>query len=249
MNILKYKKIILIISCIIFIFIFYFNWVNIEKEKSKNEELNIIVATLEYQDTIPIYSKPDINSSVIAKLSGQTCLTCNYFGKMDSLNNFVKVELSPELNGYVEIKNCSLDTLNLNNFGLNEQDSFLSQRTKVCQKSLTFLTTSYQNITCDTLIRESYKSIKIDFGDIAAAEYDDDSIGKLISKEELKPGDFVFYAGVYGGANTHLGLYLGKDYVIQSTVDKGSEYPLGGVHITKLNFRSSPTKYRTPFYN
>lgn len=82
---------------------------------------------------------------------------------------------------------------------------------------------------------------------MSATKYNQDKYGKSITKEQLKPGDFIFYTGINGVANGHVGLYLGKGYVIQSTLDKGGEYPTGGVRITKLTFRSEPTAFRTPY--
>lgn len=241
------KKIILIILCFFLGFGIWFIWTDTKQKEDQNQKLNIIVATAKYQDTIPIYPEPNINSFPISELSGQTCLTCNYFGEIDNQNDFIKVELSPNSNGYIKAEDCLIDIIDLSNFDLNQNIKFFKQRIEACQKSLTFLSIPYDEMSCDELIRKSYKAAGIDFGDLPAAKYDDDFIGILISREELKAGDFVFYKGINGGDNTHIALYLGKEYVIHSTLDKGATYPLGGVHITKLDFRSSPTKYRSPF--
>lgn len=98
---------------------------------------------------------------------------------------------------------------------------------------------------CTDLVKISYLSIGKEYDDLSALEYNHDSIGKEISIEELQPGDLVFYTGASGIPYGHVGIYLGQGYVIQSTIDKGKEYPTGGVRITKLTFRSSPTIFRS----
>ena len=229
---------------------FYFLCIDtpfIEPVENNDDQLDIVVATTKYEDAVPIYEKPDENSSIISELSGQTCLTCNYFNNTDNQNNFIKVELSPSLNGYIKTEDCTFDTIHINDFGLDKKKRFANQRIIACQESLKYLTTSYEEMTCNVLVRKAYQAAGIDFGDLSASQYDRDYVGVLISEEQLKPGDLVFYKGIDGGDNHHIGLYLGKGYVIQATLDKGGEYPLGGVHITKLNFRSSPTGYRSPF--
>ena len=210
------------------------------KEKPKN--VNIIVATAPYNEMVSVYAQPNENSEVISEFCGQTCLTCNLYNEnFEIINNFVKVELSQKQIGYVKITDCFCDTLYLNKIQNKN-------RQKVCWTSLKYLGISYDEMKCTTLIRKSFISIGIDFGDLYVTKYNKDNIGKEVTKKELQPGDIVFYKSIGGKVKYgHIGLYLGQGYVIQSTIDKGKEYPSGGVRITKLTFRSEPTAFRSPF--
>ena len=123
------------------------------------------------------------------------------------------------------------------------------KRKQVCKTALQYLGTSYKSIQCNDLIQKSFLSIGIHYKkNMEVAKYNTGQIGKKITEKELQPGDFVFYQNINNKiTNGHIGLYLGQGYVIQATVDKGTEYPVGGVRITKLTFRAKPTGFRAPF--
>ena len=210
-----------------------------------NEEKNIdlIIAAAPYNEKIPIYVEPNENSEIINNFCGQTCLTCNLYNKKtEIINGFIQVELGKNQIGYVKTKNCICDILFLQNI----QDE---KRKQVCKTALQYLSTSYKDIQCNDLIQKSFLSIGVNYKkDMAATKYNTDQIGEKITEEELQPGDFVFYQNINNKIiDGHIGLYLGQGYVIQATVDEGTEYPVGGVRITKLTFRAKPTGFRAPF--
>lgn len=118
--------------------------------------LYIVTANAPYEEMIPIFKDSTDNSKIISSFCGQTCLTCNLFNKEEFSDNFIKVELSKNKIGYVKTKDVILDTISLDNFDLLPNENF---RNKVCNKSLEFLTTSYEDISCNTLIRECFKEI------------------------------------------------------------------------------------------
>ena len=208
----------------------------------KDKELDVVTATVSYSEKVPIYEKPNENSNIITKLNGQTCLTCNlYEDRTEFIGDFIKVELSESKRGYIRKKDCFYDTLCLTDIQ-NEK------RKRMCETALKYLGVSYDNMHCNDLVQYAFTSINIDYRGKKVVEYNNDAVGIKISQKDIQPGDLIFYRNVQGNVNDgHIGLYLGQDYIIQSTVDQGTEYPAGGVRITKLNFREPPTNFRSPF--
>lgn len=221
-------------------------------EEKFPETLILVTATGPYSSNIPIYQEPDDSSPVIAQLSGTTSLTCNLVSTRQTKENFIKVELlNTNSFGWVKLNQCKFDSLALNFYETNQD------RIEVCRYALRFLGAVYSDensenrnrgLSCNQLLNKCYQHIGYNsYEKLSVKEYNKDEYGKEISGEELRPGDIVFYNGIYGGQYSHVGMYLGSGFVIQSTVDQGDTYPQGGVHITRIVFRSSPTKYRNPF--
>ena len=228
---------------------------NLPDESSFSEKVTIATATGSYSQDVPIYKEPDISSGVIARLSGSTCLTCNLTSKKRIEKHFIRVELfNNSTFGWLDMSQCKLESIDTVSFDDSNKD-----RANVCRYTLRFLGAVYsdknsdnklEGLSCNQLVAKAYQSIGYSqYTGIKVNEYNQDTYGRIISKEELRPGDIIFYEGISGGKYSHIGIYLGKGYVIQSTVDQGGEYPQGGVHITRIIFRSSPTAYRTPFDN
>ena len=219
---------------------FYFNFKQSQKN-IKTNTVDLVVANVPYDEMLPIYAEPNENSEKISEFCGQTCLTSNLYSDRRTINGFAKVELLDGREGYVSLGESYYITLHLENI---EDEN----RRIVCETALKYLGTPYKDIQCTGLIRRSFLPIEINYGDKYVTEYDSDEVGKKISEKELQPGDLVLYESIGGGiSNGHIGLYLGDGFVIQSTLDKGAKYPTGGIRITKLTFRDSPTSLRDPF--
>jgi len=224
-----------------FLVIVFLTIISLNFRQVDNEDIDIIVTTAPYDEKISIYAEPNEKSEVIAETRGQTCLTCNLYSENKTINGFIKVELFDK-EGYIRATDCIRDTLYISDIkDINRQE--------VCKTALKYLGTPYKNMQCNSLIEKSYSTIGINYSNLSSVrKYNSNKVAKEITGKELQPGDFVFYHGYNNNLKDgHVGLYLGRGYVIQSTLDAGSEYPLGGVRITKLVFRSEPTVFRSPF--
>ena len=196
----------------------------------------------------PIYAAPDASSDIISSLQGQSCLVCDVSDvKAGSDYQFVKV-LLPNFEagfGYVSLDDFSLGTLDTESFGLSY---IAASCIEACRAALQYIGNRYADgMYCMDILNYAYQAAGYDYDASGSKAYNDDSYGREIPKGELAAGDILFYEGLNGGAYNHVAMYLGQGYVIQSTHDRGYDYPQAGVRITKLTFRSSPTGYRAPF--
>ena len=201
----------------------------------------------------PIFAEASSKSKKIFKLQGRSCVVCDMSGMQKGQDyKFVKVKLPncKPSSGYVRVSDYKFDILSTDDFGLSGNEKNVEKRIKACKATLKYIGRTYgshHHFVCMSLLNKAYQAAGYNFNAPHARSYNQSKYGKRIKKDQLAAGDIVFYKGVHGGNHNHVGLYLGKGYVIQSTCDKGKHYPRAGVRITKLKFRSSPTDYRSPF--
>jgi len=79
--------------------------------------------------------------------------------------------------------------------------------------------TTPSGFDCSGFIRYVYDKVGISMPRVSADQY---NAGTKVSKEELQPGDIVFFQKTYNKAGiTHSGLYIGNNEFISATSSKG----------------------------
>ena len=207
-----------------------------------------------------IYKSASTSSKIIYKIQGRSCLVCDTSDMVKGKHySMVKVLLpgTSAKYGYIRVSQFKFGKIDTSNYGFEKTTGTNAKRITACNYALTFLGSHYSNanstvkskgLNCRQLLEKSYDKAGIHMRAGRAYKMNNDKYGKKVTRENLKPGDIVFYKGAHGGKNfNHVAMYLGNGYIIQSTCDKGRNYPRGGVHISKLVFRSSPQGYRNPF--
>lgn len=86
---------------------------------------------------------------------------------------------------------------------------------------------------CSGFVREVYRKCGVDISKLERTSYGmaGQSYGRVVTLEQAKPGDLVFY-GSSNGTIDHVGLYIGNGMVVH---ESGSRY---GCKISKVNYRT-----------
>ena len=71
---------------------------------------------------------------------------------------------------------------------------------------------------CSGLVQYAYKAHGINLPRTSKQQW---TVGKQISKSELKPGDLVFFANTYTTGVSHVGIYVGDNQFIHASSSKG----------------------------
>lgn len=93
--------------------------------------------------------------------------------------------------------------------------------------------TTTSGFDCSGYIRYVYNNAAIKLPRTSAEQF---KVGKAVSKDELQPGDLVFFANTYKKGISHTGIYLGDDQFI-SAKSKG---------VATANLKTNP--YWAPKY-
>lgn len=84
----------------------------------------------------------------------------------------------------------------------------------VIERALSWLGVSYRfgggdekkGFDCAGLVRRAYSSIGVELPRTAASQY---RYGCIVEREELRPGDLVFFKNTYKRGISHVGIYIG----------------------------------------
>ena len=224
----------------------------------------ILVILTPKKDTA-IYSSTATSRKKLCVLKAGTSIIANTKGMVKGKNyKFIKVKHivnGKEKAGYIAASRCSYTLLDKRNFGLSSTKGDNAKRIAACKYALKFLGTHYSTsssngIDCRKLVEKAYTSAKISTSKHrihAGSASGLTSYGTKIKSSKLKAGDMVFYKGLDGCANHHVAMYIGHGLVIHATAHRGNagkgfprqDYPNNGVHISKLNYRGTPTAYRS----
>ena len=125
----------------------------------------------------------------------------------------------------------------------NSSDSPNSIGTRVATKALDYIGNKYvwggnsleQGVDCSGFVKQLYLSFGLELPRTSRYQA---LYGYQINKEQLEPGDLVFYDK--NGVVNHVAIYLGKGYIIHAS--NRQSYPRGGIKISKMEYRI-PCKY------
>ena len=140
-----------------------------------------------------------------------------------SINNEVKESSNTDYINYVKPSYNSLTGINLVNYAKN----FLGLRYVSAGNSLT------SGTDCSGFTRLIYKEFGISLGRTVSSQI---YAGTYVSKNDLKPGDLVFYS--YGSIASHVAIYMGDGLIIHES------NPRDGVKISSVNIMNYITARR-----
>lgn len=147
--------------------------------------------------------------------------------------------------GYVNAKNIALTVLNVNHISSNPTVAaaikygykYLGTQFILGGRSIT------GGIDCATFVKQIYEAA----GKAMPYPHTDSlqSVARQISYRDLKPGDLVFYLkNDTSGPIDHVGVYLGKNLMINASGHYGSQYPEGGITIKRIIYGNRrPVRY------
>lgn len=113
-------------------------------------------------------------------------------------------------------------------------------RCNICDYAKQFIGTKYvwggESLTkgcdCSGFVRQVYKHFGYSINRVSS---DQAASLKSVSKDELKPGDLVFYGPKNGKVN-HVAMYIGDGKIIHASTNNTKYYKGGDVEITSLYF-------------
>lgn len=188
----------------------------------------------------PIYPEADESSEPIGKLE----FNCTVIREEDQLEEgWVCVDLRGKGKGYVkedhvEVVEASLGSSDaVRNKIVTDAMSYIGLRFARYGKSLT------EGIDCSNFVQQIYKKNGIELPEKPNEQRDS---GKIISEEERKAGDLIYYDKANNGYG-HIGIYVGNGFIINSTGHSGKIYPEGGVRIVRLLYPDR-TSYQVVSY-
>ena len=205
---------------------------------------------------VRVYKKASVKSKVIGSFLKKSCIVVDTSNlRKGKAGKWLKVKLKGKKRGYVQLSKVTLSTLNTRNFGLDLSSVQNRARAKVCRYALPYLGTRYRldgnsmksGIDCCHLVwramsKQGYMTSR--WYSTHAAHCLRAGVG--IRRDELRPGDLVGYPRRSGGSKiVHVGIYLGKGFIVNASSKYGSIYPSGGIRISKINYRyPSATSFR-----
>ena len=178
----------------------------------------------------PIYQDPNLDSEVIAKLQ----FNCTVIPLEDGTDDeWIHVDLKDKGSGYVLRENVKVMPVTI-----TSDDPV---RMKIVKDSLSYLGLKFKRygksledgIDCSNFIQQIYKMNGLDISNVPKEQRDQ---GLLITQEEAKPGDIIFYDKANHGYG-HVAIYLGSGFVINSSGHSGTKYPEGGVRIVGIQYK------------
>ena len=207
-----------------------------------------------------VYKKKKTSSKVLGHFSKNNCIeVATKKMKKGTKYTWLPVYLKNHKIGYIQKKKVSLGKLNIKNFGLNTKGKANAKnrtRVKICKYGLPYIgvrfrlggTSLTQGIDCSNFVKKAMHNAGVSCHGLAV---DLSTQGKKISRNQLKPGDTLYYynnphdlrighSAIYvGGYN----MAPGKGYIINASGHQGSIYPSGGLRFSRIDYRK-PTAVR-----
>lgn len=79
--------------------------------------------------------------------------------------------------------------------------------------------TTPSGFDCSGFLRHVYKQVGVSLPRTAAEQYNE--VGKKVSRDDLQPGDLVFFSNTYKPGISHAGIYVGNNSFISATSSDG----------------------------
>ena len=170
---------------------------------------------------------------------------------------WLKVKLKGSARGYILASDVSLLTLDTKTFGVNASTAKGKMRIKICKKGLPYLGAKWvrngssmsKGIVCFQYAWQCLAASGLSIDKSCMSVKGLATVGKEISRKRLQPGDIVVYRkSTRTKKPSHIAIYIGNGLIINSSGAQGTNYPAGGIRISKLGYRSpGPFMFRTIF--
>ena len=201
-----------------------------------------------------VYTKESTSSTRMGSFSKNNCIVVDTSGMEKGTDyTWLKVRMVNGKTGYLLYSYVTLDVLDVKTFGLSTSDEKDKQRIQVCQYGLPYIGTRFvlgggsltDGIDCSTFARRAMRNAGV-WVDSYALAVDLSNSGKSISRNQLRPGDMVFYYNSWSDQSIgHCAIYVGNGYIINASGHQGSVYPSGGIRFSKIDYRSpTAVKFR-----
>lgn len=179
-----------------------------------------------------VHYSPYRSANVIGCLENGTRLTVlgssNGFYKIDcyDMNGYIaQGQVTQDVNGEYYV-NCSADSSESQYLDSYCPQEALDLKSDLVDNSKDYIGVSYvwggttpRGFDCSGYTSYLYKQVGLKINRTAIAQL---SNGVIIAKEDLQPGDLVFFSGTGGGGfASHVGLYIGNGKMIHSGSSKG----------------------------
>ncbi len=159
--------------------------------------------------TLNVRSEPNTSSTVVTKLSmGEKVdlLYCNGY-------NWYCVKLSDGSTGF-----CSSDYISLQPVQSGTADSIIAMANSLLGRPYVYGASGPSAFDCSGFTSYVYKAHGISLPRSSAAQ---SGVGTTVSRDELLPGDLVFFATGRSGAVSHVGIYIGDGDIIHAASGQG----------------------------
>ena len=200
-----------------------------ESEEEKKDKISMTLVVGQTGDRKkggyePVYEAPNTESEVIAKLQYNCAVLQQTDGNDDE---WVHVDLQDKGDGYVLKENVNVMPVTIT--------SEEPVRMGIITDALKYLGLPFvrygkslkTGIDCSNYTQQIYKMNGLNIPSEPKKQRDK---GTVISDEEAKPGDIIFYDKANNGYG-HVGIFLGSGFVINASGHSGRNYPEGGVRI------------------
>lgn len=190
----------------------------------ENDDRNGIVAG----SNVNLRSGPDLKAPVITRLSlGQAVTVIEY------QSPWVRVELADQRQGWLYQQYMRLES---------EVNAVRSGREQIVSRARDFMGTRYvygggsgRGFDCSGFTMYIYRQLGVELPHNAAAQM---GRGVPVSRDELRPGDLIFFSTMGAKHINHVGIYCGDGQFIHAS----SGY--GAVRISPLNEGYYDSRYR-----
>ena len=197
--------------------------------------------------TVTIYATKSLSSRTLGRFTENNCIVVNTTHmKKNRRHDWLRVKLAGGLEGFVVAKNLSLFTLDTKTFGLDPSKKANKKRIRICRFGLPYIGTRWVGggtnlsvgVSCNAFAWYSLNASGLKLSSQVNSLRALGALGKPIKRENLKPGDLVFYGtGSDPSGLHHVAIYIGKGMIINSSGAQGSRYPAGGIRISQLDYR------------
>ena len=192
---------------------------------------------------VKVYSEQSLKSTSMGSFSKNNCIVVNTkLMKRGVDYTWIPVKMTSGRTGYIPLKYLTLDVLDVKTFGLDTSVAKNRQRIKICQYGLPYIGTRFVlgggsltgGIDCSTFARRAMRNAGVMVSSYALA-VDLSNSGTGIKRNQLKPGDMLFYG--HGSSIGHCAIYVGSGFLINASGHQGSTYPSGGIRFSKIDYR------------
>ena len=203
---------------------------------------------------VKVHKSASNSSSVIGKFK-RNCAVVVDTSKMKAGKDYkwLKVKLKGSARGYIPTSKVRLKVLDTKTFGLDTSTKEGARRLKICSCGLPYIGTTYKSsgksmktgLACPLFAKKCLRKGGIKATKAKVSYFA--KFGKAEKRSDLKPGDLVLYSPSDKTKKpSHVTIYIGNDFIINSSAFQGKTYPSGGIRISHIDYRK-PIMFRNPF--